>query len=68
MIDAVWRLRLTDKRIENVLNFKEVRRVEDEQITGVNFSTWVGVTPDGSVLLTRDIGTQEIYALEVKWP
>jgi hypothetical protein len=27
-----------------------------------------GVTPDGSVLVTRDVGTQEIYALNVKWP
>jgi hypothetical protein len=28
----------------------------------------VGVAPDGSPVLTRDIGTQEIYALSVKWP
>jgi len=42
--------------------------VEDEQFSGVNTSTWVGVTPDGSVLVTRDVGTQEIYALSVKWP
>jgi eukaryotic-like serine/threonine-protein kinase len=65
---TVSRLRLADKRMENVLSFKEVRRVEDEQLAGVNFPTWVGVTPDGSVLLTRDIGTQEIYALNVNWP
>jgi hypothetical protein len=28
--------------------------------------TQVGVAPDGSVLLTRDVGTQEVYALNVK--
>jgi hypothetical protein len=30
--------------------------------------TWLGVAPDGSALITRDIGVQEIYALDVKWP
>jgi serine/threonine protein kinase len=32
------------------------------------FGTQVEVAPDGSVLLTRDVGTQEVYALGVKWP
>ena len=26
------------------------------------------VAPDGSPVFTRDIGTQEIYGLSVKWP
>jgi serine/threonine protein kinase len=65
----VFRLRIADRKMETVLDLKGVRRVEDEQFAaGVNVSTWVGVTPDGSVLVTRDIGTQEIYALNVKWP
>jgi hypothetical protein len=29
---------------------------------------WISFAPDGSPLFTRDIGTQEIYALTVKWP
>ncbi len=29
---------------------------------------WTGLAPDGSILALRDIGTQEIYALDVKWP
>ena len=30
--------------------------------------TYLSVAPDGSPVFTRDIGTQEIYALKVKWP
>jgi eukaryotic-like serine/threonine-protein kinase len=29
---------------------------------------WTGLAPDGSILALRDISTQEIYALNVKWP
>jgi hypothetical protein len=31
-------------------------------------STWFGLAPDDSPLVTRDISTQEIYALEMDWP
>ena len=33
-----------------------------------HFGWWTGVAPDGSVLALRDISTEEIYALDVKWP
>ena len=65
---VVARMRLADKKMEIVLNFKGIRRVVDERLGGLNLTTWVGVAPDGSVLLTRDVGTQEIYALDVPWP
>ena len=29
---------------------------------------WTGLAPDGSILALRDASTQEIYALDVKWP
>jgi hypothetical protein len=29
---------------------------------------WTGLAPDGSILALRDTSTQEIYALDVKWP
>jgi|HubBroStandDraft_6_1064221.scaffolds.fasta_scaffold52572_1 serine/threonine protein kinase/Tol biopolymer transport system component len=65
----IFRLRIADRKMETVLDLKGLRRVEDEQFAaGLNVTTWVGVTPDGSVLVTRDVGTQEIYALSVKWP
>ena len=30
--------------------------------------SWTGLAPDGSILALRDISTQEIYALDVKFP
>ena len=49
-----------------------VASLKDLQLTGFlqihNAETQVGVTPDGSPVLTRDTGTQEIYAFTVNWP
>jgi len=64
----ILRLRLADKKLEIVLSLKGIRRVDDEVVGGFNLLTWVGATSDGSLLLTRDVGSQEIYALSVKWP
>jgi len=60
----VLRVQLSDRKTEAVASLKGLRRIVDPAI-GVS---WVGVAPDGSPLLTRDTGTQEIYALDVKWP
>jgi len=30
--------------------------------------TQINAAPDGSPVFTRDIGTQQIYALSVRWP
>jgi Tol biopolymer transport system component len=59
------RVRLADRKVEVVASLKGVRRVADPELGG---SSWVGVTPDGSLLLTRDTGTQEVYALNLRWP
>lgn len=61
----VLRVRLSDRKIEAVAPLKGLRRIADPATNG---SSWVGVAPDGSPLLTRDTGTQEIYALAVRWP
>jgi hypothetical protein len=29
---------------------------------------WMGPAPNGPILALRDVGTYEIYALDVKWP
>ena len=58
-----FRIRLADRRTEPVAGLFGVRRVEQ-----YGPGTWLGVTSDGSLLITRDIGTQEIYALDIKWP
>jgi eukaryotic-like serine/threonine-protein kinase len=68
---VIVRFRLADKKLETVLDLTELRGlrgVVDEQIGALNPATWVGTTPDGSVLLTRDLGSEEIYALKVNWP
>jgi Tol biopolymer transport system component/predicted Ser/Thr protein kinase len=57
------RIRVADKHAEVITGLNNIRRVDDA-ITGY----WAGVAPDSSLLLTRDIGTQEIYALDVRWP
>ena len=52
------RLRLADHRVEEIANLKELRRVAYS----------ISVESDGSTVFTRDIGSQELYALSVKWP
>ena len=59
----LMRVRISDHRLEELASLKDLRRVVD-----FYFGTQVNVSPDGSALFTRDIGTQEIYALNVRWP
>jgi len=61
---AVQRLRFSDRQVETITSLKDLRRVVDK----VEKSTQINVAPDGSPVFTRDIGTQEIYALNVRWP
>ena len=58
------RARFADHKIEEIASLKDLRRVVDS----VDQGTQMSVAPDGSPIFTRDIGTQEIYALMVKWP
>jgi serine/threonine protein kinase/Tol biopolymer transport system component len=58
------RVRLSEGKIEPITSLTSLRRVVDP----VEQGTQIGVAPDGSPVFTRDIGTQEIYALNVKWP
>ena len=55
---AFLRLRLSDRKIEQVLSLKDIRRA------GGYPQVWSGIDIDGSPLIVRDIGTQEIYALD----
>jgi Tol biopolymer transport system component/DNA-binding winged helix-turn-helix (wHTH) protein len=54
---GVMRVKVTDRRIEQVAS------LIDFQQTGY-FGFWLGLTPDGSPLLLKDTGTQEIIALD----
>ena len=59
----IVRLRLSDRKIENIVDVKDVGRMTTGTIVD-----WFGLAPDDSPLFARDIGTQEIYALDVQWP
>jgi hypothetical protein len=60
----VMRIRFSDRRVEEITSLKNVRRIDDE----LSGPSWIGVTPDGDPLLTRDIGTDEIYDISLRWP
>ncbi len=58
---SVMRIRIRDRRLERVADLKDFRQ------TGY-WSFWLGMAPDDSPLLLRDIGTKEIYALDWQTP
>lgn len=57
------RVRLADHAVETITSLRGLPRA-----TGPGGNTEISVAPDGSVVFTRNTGTQEIYALTVKWP
>jgi len=63
---GVARVRLADNRVETITSLKDFHFAAYTQVHGAD--TQVSVAPDGSPVFTRDVGTQEIYALNVKWP
>jgi Tol biopolymer transport system component/DNA-binding winged helix-turn-helix (wHTH) protein len=56
---AIVRIRLVDGAIEQVADLKGVRQA------GFRNGFWMGLTPDNSPLVLRDIGTEEIYSLDL---
>jgi Tol biopolymer transport system component len=58
-----YRICLADRKLEHIADMGQNGRL----VYGLS-GWWTGVAPDGSILGTRDAGTQEIYALDVKWP
>lgn len=58
---AVFRVRVSDRTLERVVTLGDMRRAQ-----GV-FGDWKGLSPDDSILVTRDVGIQEVYALDVDW-
>jgi serine/threonine protein kinase/Tol biopolymer transport system component len=60
---AIFRVRITDRRLERIVSLKDFRRA-----VGTNGGPWSGLAPDGSPLLLRNVGTQEVYALDVELP
>jgi len=58
---SAMRIRIRDRKLEQVADMKNFRQ------TGY-FNFWLGIAPDDSPLLLRDIGTKEIYALDWQAP
>jgi Tol biopolymer transport system component len=51
---AVYRIRIADKHRERVASLKGIQRA--------NMDYWIGLTPDGSPLVTRRVQGSEIYS------
>jgi hypothetical protein len=65
----IQRVRLSNGTLDTVASLKSSRPLVDEDTymwLGM-VTEWLGVATDGSPVLTRDIGTQEIYDLSVRW-
>ena len=56
------RVRPADYMVEMITSLKDLPRA-----TGRDGNIQITVAHDASAVFTRDIGTQEIYALTVKW-
>ena len=59
---AFYRVRVNDRRIERLVSLKNIRQA------GTYLGPWTGLGPDDSPLLLRDIGREEIYALDWQAP
>jgi serine/threonine protein kinase/Tol biopolymer transport system component len=59
---TLMRVRVGDGRVEEVAKLKDIRMVFGA------FGSWRGLAPDDSLLVLRDVGTQEIYALDLQVP
>jgi hypothetical protein len=60
---SLQRLRLADRKVEELIDLNKVVRPADWGET----ANWLGIAPDDSPLVFRDTSTQEIYALEMDW-
>jgi len=61
---AIFRVRINDHKLERVANLEGFRRADSSVLTW----PWMGLAPDDSPILLRDLGTQEIYALDLQLP
>ena len=59
---AIYRVRISDRKLEKVVSLKGVR------LTIGEVGTWCGLGPDDSPLVLRDVGSQEIYSLDLQRP
>jgi hypothetical protein len=58
----VLRIRISDRKIEQWASLKDLRNAPSA------FGRWTGLAPDDSPMVLRDVGAQDIYALERQTP
>jgi DNA-binding winged helix-turn-helix (wHTH) protein/Tol biopolymer transport system component len=61
--NAYFRVRISDSKVERLVDLNKIK-----QFIGVFGTPWTGLGPGNIPLFTRDISTQEIYALDVHLP
>ena len=59
---ALMRVRVSNRAVEEMVDLRNLK------LTGTTRGFWFGLTPDGSLLLLHNTGTEEIYALDWKQP
>ena len=64
---SVMRISSFNYRVEKIVNVQRMRLIYDGALQGIP-GGWIGIATDGSVTFTRDVGSEEVYALDVKWP
>jgi Tol biopolymer transport system component len=55
---AFFRVSIRDRKVERIVGLEDVHRNMG------TFGPWTGLAPDGSLLVQRDAGASEIYALD----
>lgn len=60
--DAFYRLQISDRKWKRVASLKDLRSAPSV------WGPWYGWSPDGAPLALRDVGAQDIYALEWQTP
>ncbi len=59
---ALYRVRISDHKLEKIVGLRGIR-------LPIGFAgIWGGLAPDDSPLVLRDVGSQEIYALDLQLP
>jgi hypothetical protein len=58
---SLYRVRVSDRKLEKIVSLKGMR------LTIGMFGTWCGLALDDSPVVLRDVGSQEIYALDLQF-
>jgi len=61
-VPKLYRIRIADHSLEQVASFQGIR------LAPTLGGSLTGLAPDDSPLVSRDVGTQEIYALDLELP